>query len=120
MDDKKLVKALRCCAKEDCNGCPMEGRLQCMSDLMSAAASRLQLLRPPCKIGDKVWGILRRHNGMVPHQGRVAEMYYTDDVRLCVVVKQCCRGEFGKVVFCTEKEARAAIKKMQEENKWKD
>ncbi len=118
MDDKKLVKALRSCAKDDCSRCPMTGT-DCVQDLQRMAADRLEQLTPPCKIGDKVWALMQRNTGLVPHHGVVTEMYYTDDGRLGIVVKRCCRGEFGKVVFWTKKEAEAAIKKIKEDRNGK-
>lgn len=70
----------------------------------------------PCKVGDLVWGIRTRgayKDGTRVHskpvQLPVQQMYFGDDMRLCIVLKGCCRGEWGKVVFGTEEDAWAAI-----------
>ena len=63
----------------------------------------------PCKIGDTVWAI-RNHSGTkVIRSGKVSEMYFIEKMRLCIVVKNISRGEWGKVVFATAEEARQAI-----------
>lgn len=63
----------------------------------------------PCKIGDFVWAI-RNYNGFPhPQQGKVAEMYFTADMRLHIVVSHIARGEWGKTVFPTFEEANKAI-----------
>lgn len=63
----------------------------------------------PCKIGDFVWAI-RNYNGFPhPQQGKVAEMYFTADMRLHIVVSHIARGEWGKTVFPTFEEANEAI-----------
>ena len=63
----------------------------------------------PCKIGDFVWAI-RNYNGHKhPQRGIVSDMYFSNDMRLQVVVKHVARGEWGKTVFATDKEAYAAI-----------
>ena len=113
MEDKKLLKSLRACAKGNCSACGLN-TADCIKTLATLAADRLEQLMPPCKIGDKVWALIQRNTGLAPHQGVVQEMYFTDDGRLGIVVKRCCRGEFGKKVFWTKKEAEDAIKKIQE------
>lgn len=64
----------------------------------------------PCKIGDEMWG-LTKYNGHTKKvkQGIVTEMYFGDDMRLCVSMKGVGRGEFGKTVFLTREEAEAAL-----------
>lgn len=63
----------------------------------------------PCKIGDFVWAI-RSYNGHKhPQRGVVSEMYFARDMKLQIVVKHVARGEWGKTVFATDKEAYAAI-----------
>ena len=63
----------------------------------------------PCKIGDYAWAI-RNHRGHIhPHRGIVSDMYFIKGMKLCIVVKDVTRGEWGKIVFGTEEEARKAI-----------
>lgn len=63
----------------------------------------------PCKVGDRVFGI-RRYNG-VAHvaAGTVTEMYFTEGMRLCIVVKHVCRGEWMKNIFPTYEAATAFL-----------
>ncbi len=63
----------------------------------------------PCKMGDEVWGLKKYRGRQLPKQGIVCQMYFGDDMRLCISVKNVCRGEWGKNVFATEAEAQAAI-----------
>ena len=74
----------------------------------AAAAARA---RPklPCRIGDTVWGIRRYKHRMMVRQGRVREMYYTDDMDLVIVVEQVCRGRWGQRVFPTREAAEQAL-----------
>ena len=65
----------------------------------------------PCKIGDKVWAI-RNYSGVkTPKCGVVSEMYFIEKMRLCIVVKNVARGEWGKTVFATCEEATAHIER---------
>ena len=63
----------------------------------------------PCKIGDFVWAIRSFKGHKQPQRGIVSEMFFTNDMRLNIVVKYVARGEWGKTVFATDKEAYAAI-----------
>lgn len=65
----------------------------------------------PCKMGDVVWGIKTFNRGMEPRQGIVNQMYFGEDMRLCICVKNTCRGEWGKAVFATKEEAMAEIER---------
>ena len=68
----------------------------------------------PCKVGDPVWGI-RNYKGINhPQQGKVDQMYYTNDMRLHIKIKHICIGEWGKKIFLTREEAEAALKKRKE------
>lgn len=70
----------------------------------------------PCKIGDAVWGI-RQFNGVLhPQQGFVSEIFFTKDMRLMIVVKYVCRGEWGKNVFGTQIEAQRAVEERKMAN----
>lgn len=70
--------------------------------------------QPPCKIGDEVFGIKR--NGWRPMvlQRKVTQLFYSDDMELCAVVENVCRGKFGEVVFLTREEAEEAVRRMEE------
>ena len=66
----------------------------------------------PCRMGDIVWGIQKHIRGFQPKQGVVNQMYFGEDMQLCICVKNICRGEWGKKVFATKEEADAALAKM--------
>ena len=66
----------------------------------------------PCKLGDTAWGIKRCNLGNVVKQGEVYQMYFGEDMRLCICVKNVCRGEWGVNVFGTKEEAEEAVGKM--------
>jgi hypothetical protein len=63
----------------------------------------------PCKIGDVVWGIKKYNNGQEVKQGVVHQMYFGEDMRLCVCVKNVCRGEWGVNVFLAKDEAESHL-----------
>lgn len=63
----------------------------------------------PCKIGDVVWGIKKYNNGQGVKQGIVHQMFFDEDMRLCVCVKNVCRGEWGMNVFLTKDEAESHL-----------
>ena len=63
----------------------------------------------PCRIGDVVWAIRSFGGHKHPQRGIVSDMFFTKDMKLMIVVKYIARGEWGKTVFATEKEAYAAI-----------
>ena len=63
----------------------------------------------PCKIGDFVWAIRTFKGVRHPQPGKVSEMYFTQDMRLCIVVSYIARGEWGKTIFPTEEAAAATI-----------
>jgi hypothetical protein len=71
----------------------------------------------PCKIGDDVYCI-RTYNGQKSHpqKGKVAEMYFTDDMRLIIVVKHIGRGFWNDRIFATEEEALENIAKGRANN----
>lgn len=63
----------------------------------------------PCKIGDRVWAI-RSYKGIKhPQEGIVSEMFFVEDMRLMIVVKNVARGLWGETVFGSHKEAYTAI-----------
>ena len=72
----------------------------------------------PCKVGDTVWGI-RNYKGVnCPQQGKVDQMYYTNDMRLHIKIKHICIGEWGKKIFPTREEAEAALKRRADDADW--
>lgn len=65
---------------------------------------------PPCKIGDSVWVLRYYHSKLIPQKGIVSEMKFIGaDMTLQIVVKYIGRGEWGKNVFATKKDALNAI-----------
>ena len=75
------------------------------------AAPAVDAVVLPCKVGDTVWGI-RNYKGVNhPQQGKVDQMYYTNDMRLHIKIKHICIGEWGKKIFLTREEAEAALKR---------
>lgn len=80
-----------------------------------AEIDRLKALTPPCKIGDTVWAI-RNYSGtnkVVP--GKVSEMFFREDMSICIVVKHVARGIWGEVVFGTYEQAKAVLEEQDEE-----
>lgn len=75
-----------------------------------ANAKSVDAVALPCKMGDEVWGIRRNGNFYQKvMKGKVFQMFFGDDMRLCISVKNVCRGEWGKSVFATQEEAEAAL-----------
>lgn len=66
----------------------------------------------PCKIGDKVF-CFRNHGGKkIIHQGKVSEMLFVHDegqMKLQIVVWGIARGTWGKNIFATLEDAKAAL-----------
>lgn len=67
------------------------------------------ILDLPCKIGDEMWGIREYRGTIHPQLGRVNEMFFSRDMKLVIVLKHVCRGEFNKKIFKTEEDAMNAI-----------
>lgn len=64
----------------------------------------------PCKMGDEVWGIKSFNNdGKRVKKGIVHQMFYGEDMQLCIAVKGVCRGVWNEKVFATEEDARRAL-----------
>lgn len=68
------------------------------------------ILDIPCKIGDTVYAIRNYHSAKKIVSGKVSEMYFIDGMRLCIVVRGVCRGQWGKTVFATQEEAERSQK----------
>ena len=71
--------------------------------------STVDAVEVPCKIGDFVWAVRNYKGHKHPQRGVVSDMYFSNDMRLQIVVKHVARGEWGKTVFATDKEAYDAI-----------
>lgn len=63
----------------------------------------------PCKVGDEVWCLRDTRVYSKPVKGTVTEIYFRDNMDMCIVVRRLCRGRWGEKVFATEQEAQAAI-----------
>ena len=63
----------------------------------------------PCRIGDRVWAIRNFHGVKRPQEGIVNEMFFTNQMELCIVVKHVARGIWGKTVFGSYGDAQSAI-----------
>lgn len=63
----------------------------------------------PCKVGDEVWCLRDTRVYNKPVKGTVTEIYFRDNMDMCIVVRRLCRGRWGERVFATEQEAQAAI-----------
>lgn len=74
----------------------------------------MQTVVLPCKIGDQVWAIRNCCGTLKPFPGRVSEMYFTENMQLCVVVFRLCRGTWGNRIFATEEEAKRAIEERKD------
>lgn len=65
----------------------------------------------PCKIGDEMYGV-RCYRGVChPQAARVSEMYFIswpcpEGMRLQIVLKHICRGQYGRDVFHTYEECK--------------
>ena len=69
-----------------------------------------RLIELPCKIGDTVYGIRRFHGDRIVKSGTVSEMYFNQNMKLIIVIKNLCRGSWGGNIFGTREEAEAALK----------
>lgn len=69
-----------------------------------------RLVELPCKIGDMVYGIRRWYGTNIAKAGPVSEMFYTQNGKLMIVIKNVCRGHWGDKIFATLEEAEAALK----------
>ena len=77
-------------------------------------APTIDAVQLPCKIGDKVWIARQYKCHKRPRWGIVSEMFFTDDMELCIVVKGVARGKWGVDVFATYEEALAEIERRDE------
>ena len=73
----------------------------------------------PCKIGDVVWINRRYQKSKRPYCGIVGEMYFMEDMSLCIVVSHLARGIWGIDVFPTKEAALKAIERSAKINESK-
>ena len=114
MNDLISRKALIDSIKETfCKDCNNYHEVRCRAcewdDAMGMVEDAPAVNPVPVKIGDTAWVICNHKGNKKPKQGVVSEMYYTDDMSLCIVVKFVRRGTWGKEVFGTAEEAWEAI-----------
>ena len=74
-----------------------------------------QLVRLPCKVGDLLWTVKWTGNRRTAVQVAVAQMWFTDDMRLIVKAKNCKQGEIGGSFFLTREDAEEALRRKEEE-----
>ncbi len=67
----------------------------------------------PCRLGDHVWGISNRGGNLMVVSGIVNEMYFVDDMKLVIAIRYVCKGEWGKRIFPTYEEAKAALERLK-------
>lgn len=71
----------------------------------------------PCKVGDEVWCLRDTRVYNKPVKGVVSEIYFRDNMDMCIVVRRLCRGRWGERVFATEQEAQAVIDRRMNDEK---
>ncbi len=85
-----------------------EGRQVCLD--CESSNIRPRQIKTPCSIGDTVWAIKKYSGTEVAREGIVSEIFFTSDMDICIVVKNLCRGRWGKTVFATQEETEKAIR----------
>lgn len=63
---------------------------------------------PPCKIGDKVFGLRRYGDQRLLKYGTVKSMSYNEKMELVIHAHQIGKGVWGRDIFGSEVDARAA------------
>lgn len=121
--EKRLIDAnaiVRVIKRERCENCNSYDGIKCRAcdadDFMGILedAPSVDAVEVPCKIGDFVWAIRSFKGHKHPQRGIVSDMYFIKGMKLQIVVKYVARGEWGKTVFATDKEAYAAIGERKE------
>lgn len=95
--------------RSNCEDCTDIDCLDCIIENAIKNAPEVNAAEVPCKIGDFVWAIRSFRGKKHPQRGIASDMYFTKNMKLQIVVKYVARGEWGKTVFATDKEAYAAI-----------
>lgn len=114
---EKLMFSYYACVNRDTNKSNYQGETLMnyeVADLIEDCldnATVIDAVELPCKIGDKVWIARRYKCHKKPRWGVVSEMFFTDDMELCIVVKGVARGKWGVDVFATYEEAEAQIER---------
>lgn len=98
----KLVNCGQCIHRQMCHAVNLHA--PCV-----AFADRSLNVQLPCKVGDEVWCVRDTRVYNKPVKGVVSEIYFRDNMDMCIVVRHLCRGRWGERVFATEQEAQAAI-----------
>ena len=80
-----------------------------MAQMSISIAPTVEAVPLPCKVGDEVWCIRDTKVYQKPVKGTVTEIYFRDNMDMCIVVRRLCRGRCGESVFATEQETQAAI-----------
>lgn len=88
-----------------------------MAQMSISIAPTVEAVPLPCKVGDEVWCIRDTRIYNKPVKGVVTEIYFRDNMDMCIVVRCLCRGRWGERVFATEQEAQAAIDRMVNDGK---
>lgn len=97
---------------EGCETCDYRYEEDCQAKAFADHLLANGVIVLPCRLGDTVWGIQRYSAcGWKAKPGKVYQMYYGEDMRLCISVKRVCLGQWGKQVFATREEAEAALPK---------
>ena len=99
---------------EDCNHCWHLGIIREKLARLEDLEEQGRLIELPCKIGDTVYGIRRFHGDRIVKAGTVSEMFYNQNMKLIIVIKNLCRGFWGENIFGTKEEAEAALKEVEE------
>lgn len=97
---------------EDCDRCWHLGIIREKLARLEDLEEQGRLISLPCKIGDTVYGIRRFHGDRIVKSGTVSEMYFNQNMKLVIVIKNLCRGGWGKNIFRTKEEAEAALKEV--------
>lgn len=95
---------------EDCDHCWHLGIIREKLARLEDLEEQGRLITLPCKIGDTVYGIRRFHGDRIVRAGTVSEMYFNQNMKLIIVIKNLCRGCWGRQIFETREEAEAALK----------
>ena len=111
IDADALMTEVRCL----CDGCNSNEGSRCESCEYDDLAYTIEIaptvdaVALPCKVGDEVWCVRDTRVYNKPVKGTVTEIYFRDNMDMCIVVRRLCRGRWGERIFATEKEAQAAI-----------
>lgn len=72
---------------------------------------------PPLRIGDCGWTYQKAANGgWRVVSGKVTEMYFVEDKRLCIVIRRLRHGEYGKDIFTCREDAERRVAELNAKN----